>query len=344
MRWPGSEAIMRALLERLCAGESMSRGDAEQAFDAVMGGDCPPATLAALLVAMKTKGETPDEIAGAATAMRRHAIPFPRPDYAFADCCGTGGDGAGTLNVSTAVAFILAECGLPVAKHGNRAVSSSSGSADVLQELGLRLDPEPVVARRMLDETGFCFLFAPQYHPGVKHAMPVRRELGMRTLFNLLGPLSHPAAPPVQLLGVYDSGLCVPLAETLGRLGCTTALVVNGGVDEVALHGPTHAALLRDGAVSVERIEPAQAGLAPRPLSDLAGGTIKYNAAALLALLDGDAETAYAQAVALNAGAALWALGRHPTLADGTAHALDAIRSGQARRRLDDAVRIGHDG
>lgn len=333
---------MRALLERLCAGESLTRSDAEQAFDAVMRGDCPPATLAALLVALKVKGEMPAEIAGAATAMRRSAVAFPRPEYRFADCCGTGGDGAGTLNVSTAVAFVLAECGLPVAKHGNRAVSSQSGSADVLEALGLRLDPAPEVARRMLDETGFCFLFAPQYHPGVRFAMPVRRELGMRTLFNLLGPLAHPAAPPVQLLGVYDAALCTPLAETLGYLGCATALVVNGGVDEVALHGATTAALLRDGVVEQVVIEPEQAGLKRRALADLAGADIAGNAAALAALLDGEADTAYAQAVALNAGAALWAVGDYASLEESTACALDAIGSGRLRRRLDDAVRIGH--
>lgn len=335
---------MRALLERLCAGESLTRLDAEQAFDTVMRGDCPPTTLAALLVALKVKGEMPPEIAGAAAAMRRRAIPFPRPDYRFADCCGTGGDGAGTLNVSTAVAFVLAECGLPVAKHGNRAVSSQSGSADVLEALGLRLDPEPELARRMLDETGFCFLFAPQYHPGVKFAMPVRRELGMRTVFNLLGPLAHPAAPPVQLLGVYDAALCTPLAETLGQLGCTTALVVNGGVDEVALHRATTAALLRDGVVEQIEIEPEQAGLKRRALAELAGADIADNAAALAQLLDGDADTAYAQAVALNAGAALWAVGDDATLAEGTTRALEAIRSGRLRHRLDNAVRIGNGG
>jgi len=333
---------MQKLLERLCDGASLSRAESETAFDAVMRGDCPPATLAALLVAMKAKGEHPDEIAGAATAMRRHAIEFPRPDYEFADCCGTGGDGAGTLNVSTAVAFVLAECGLPVAKHGNRAVSSKSGSADVLQVLGLQLDVEPGVSRRMLDETGFCFLFAPQYHPGVAHAMPVRRELGIRTLFNLLGPLSHPAAPPVQLLGVYDPALCRPLAETLHHLGCNTALVVNGGVDEIALHGPTEAALLRDGRVVTMTITPEQAGVRTRALAELAGSDADTNAVALRNLLSGHGSDAYTDAVAVNAGAALWATRRADSLAEGTALAKQAIASGVALRRLQAAVEISH--
>ncbi len=333
---------MHSLLERLCGGVSLSRVESEHAFDAVMRGDCPPATLAALLVAMKAKGEQPDEIAGAATAMRRHAISFPRPEYAFADCCGTGGDGAGTLNVSTAVAFVLAECGLPVAKHGNRAVSSRSGSADVLQVLGLKLDPEPNISRHMLDETGFCFLFAPQYHPGVAHAMPVRRELGIRTLFNLLGPLSHPAAPPVQLLGVYDPELCRPLAETLHHLGCETALVVNGGVDEIALHGPTEAALLRDGQVVTMTITPEHAGLRSRALAELAGGDADNNAQALRKLLAGQGDEAYADAVAINAGAALWATRRAASLIEGTELAKQAIASGGALRRLQAAVEISH--
>ncbi len=333
---------MQSVLERLYAGDSMSREESHELFSSVLQGGCPPVTLAALLVALKLKGENPDEITGAATAMRARAHPFPRPDYEFADTCGTGGDGAGTLNVSTAVAFVLAECGLPVAKHGNRAVSSRSGSADVLEALGMKLDPPPVVARRMLDETGFCFLFAPQYHPAVAHAMPVRRELATRTVFNLLGPLAHPAAPPLQLLGVYDAALCRTMAETLAQLGCKTALVVNGGVDEVALHGPTTTALLRDGVVVERRIEPADAELDRRPLGALAGGDAAFNADALTALLRGDTASAYSDAVALNAGALLWTARRADTLAAGVMQARAAIASGGAYARLKHAVGLSH--
>lgn len=333
---------MQPVLERLYAGGSMSREESRDLFGSVLQGACPPVTLAALLVALKLKGEDPDEIAGAATAMRACAHPFPRPDYEFADTCGTGGDGAGTLNVSTAVAFVLAECGLPVAKHGNRAVSSRSGSADVLEALGMKLDPPPGVARRMLDETGFCFLFAPQYHPAVAHAMPVRRELATRTVFNLLGPLAHPAAPPLQLLGVYDAALCRTMAETLAQLGCKTALVVNGGVDEVALHGPTTTALLRDGVIVERYIEPADAELEPRPLGALAGGGAAFNADALTALLRGDTTSAYSDAVALNAGALLWTARRADTLAAGVVQARAAIASGGAYARLEQAVGVSH--
>lgn len=333
---------MHAQFEALYAGRSLSRRESRDVFEQVMRGECSPIAIAALLVALKAKGEHSDEVAGAAAALRAHARPFPRPDYLFADTCGTGGDGAGTLNISTAVALVLAECGIPVAKHGNRAVSSRSGSADVLEALGLKLDPEPQVARRMLDETGFCFLFAPQYHPATAHAMPVRRELATRTLFNLVGPLVHPGAPPLQLVGVYDARLCRTVAETLRTLGCTTALVVNGGVDEVALHGPTHAALLRDGTIEELTIQPADAGLRPRALAELAGGGAAENAQALTALLSGCSRGAYAEAVALNAGAVLWVARRVQTLADGVVAARDAIASGRCQSRLDRAVAISH--
>ncbi len=333
---------MQPLLEKLCAGRALSQDESRGLFEGVMRGECPPATLAALLVALRIKGEHSDEIAGAAAAMRASALPFPRPDYAFADCCGTGGDGAGTLNVSTAVAFVLAACGLPVAKHGNRAVSSRAGSADVLEALGMKLGIAPNNARRMLDETGFCFLFAPQYHAGVRHAMPVRRELATRTLFNLLGPLSHPAAPPLQLLGVYDAGLCRTVAMTLRQLGCRTALVVNGGIDEIALHGPTQVAHLHDGEIDTFVIDPRDAGLEPQPLDALAGGDAAFNATVLRRLLGGEDNGAFADAVALNAGAMLWACGRAANLRDACAFVREAIASGRALERLEHAVEISH--
>lgn len=334
---------MQPLLEKLCDGRALSRDETRGLFDRVMRGECPPATLAALLVALKIKGEDSDEIAGAAAALRANALRFPRPDYPFADCCGTGGDGAGTLNVSTAVAFVLAECGLPVAKHGNRAVSSRAGSADVLEALGMRLDPPPEVARRMLDATGFCFLFAPLYHAGVRHAMPVRRELATRTVFNLLGPLSHPAAPPLQLIGVYDAKLCRTVALTLQQLGCESALVVNGGIDEIALHGPTRAVRLHGGEIEDLVIEPRDAGLAAQPLAALAGGDATDNAARLRRMLAGKESGAFANAVALNAGAMLWASERAANVRTGCERAADAIASGRALARLDQAVAISHD-
>lgn len=333
---------MQPLLERLCAGHALTQAETRALFDDVVHGRCSATKLAALLVALKIKGEDSNEIAGAAAALRANALAFPRPEYEFADCCGTGGDGAGTLNVSTAVAFVLAECGLPVAKHGNRSVSSRSGSADVLEALGLKLDPEPAIARRMLDETGFCFLFAPQYHAGVKHAMPVRRDLATRTLFNLLGPLAHPASPPLQLLGVYDASLCRTVAATLRELGCRRALVVNGGIDEIALHGTTHAARLNEGEITEFSIEPRDAGFPNAPLGALQGGDALFNARALESLLCGRADDAHAQAVALNAGAMLWIAGRARNLAEGSECALAAIQGGRVIARLERAVEISH--
>lgn len=336
---------MQPLLERLCAGRTLSQFESRALFDDVVHGRCSGATLAALLIALKIKGENSDEVAGAAAALRANALAFPRPDYAFADCCGTGGDGAGTLNVSTAVAFVLAECGLPVAKHGNRSVSSRSGSADVLETLGMKLDPAPATARRMLDETGFCFLFAPQYHAGIRHAMPVRRELATRTVFNLLGPLAHPASPPLQLVGVYDAALCRTVAETLHELGCRRGLVVNGGIDEIALHGTTRVARLCDGEIMEFSLEPRDAGLDPQPLAALRGGDAAFNARALERVLGGGQEHAgaYADAIALNAGALLWTAGLADDLAAGCEQARAAIRSGRAFARLERAVEMSHD-
>lgn len=332
---------MHALLEEIYDGRSLTEEQARSLFTTVMAGECEPAMLAALLVALKMKGERSAEIAGAAAAMRDAAAHFPRPDYPFADTAGTGGDGAGTLNVSTAAALVLAECGLPVAKHGNRAVSSRSGSADVLEAMGFELDVPAETSRTMLDETGFCFLFAPQYHPGVRHAMPVRNLLATRTLFNLLGPLVHPAAPPVQLMGVYDAALCSTLAETLRSLGCVTALVVNGGIDEVAVHRETHAVLLRDGGITEHTITPEDAGLARHPLDALSGGDAGENAARTRALLAGATDPAYADAVAMNAGALLWAAGRADTLRDGVDRARSALASGACLVRFERAVEIG---
>jgi anthranilate phosphoribosyltransferase len=321
----------------------LSREEMTGAFSHLMAGGYTEVEIAALVAALKARGESPEEIAGAAEALRGAARPFPRPDYPFADTCGTGGDGTGTVNVSTAVAIVSAELGLPVAKHGNRSVSSRSGSADVLEALGVRLDPDPDTARRCLDEVGICFLFAPLYHSGVRHAMPVRKILATRTIFNLLGPLSNPSHPEYQLLGVYDPALCTPLAVTLGLLGVEAALVVHGdGLDEVALHGPTTASLWRDGRVTELELTPEEAGLSRQPIEALQGGDPATNARLLRALLEGAGPRAHRDAVALNAGALAWIAGRADTLGDGAALALDAIDSGRAAARLDAWVELSH--
>lgn len=322
---------------------SLERGEALRLFRAIVAGDLGEIEIAAVLAALKTRGETPVEIAGAAEALRESAHPFPIPDYAFADTCGTGGDGVGSLNVSTAVAFVAAEMGVPVAKHGNRSVSSRCGSADVLEMLGVRLDASPEVSRRCLDEVGICFLLAPQYHPGVRHAMPVRRTLATRTMFNLLGPLANPARPPMQLMGVYDPQLVAPLAETLGLLGARAALVVHGaGHDELVLHGSSTVARWKEGRLDTLMITPERAGVASAGPDALQGGEPEENAAWLRGLLSGKGTQAQVDAVALNTGALLWLADRFSTLAEAVAAAVVVIRSGAPVRRLDQLIELSH--
>lgn len=322
---------------------NLDRNESFGVFQRIVQGDMVEVEIAAILAAFKTRGETPAEIAGAAQAMRSAAVPFPVPDYPYADTCGTGGDGVGSLNISTAVAFVAAEMGIPVAKHGNRSVSSRCGSADVLESLGVALDVSPERSRRCLDEAGVCFLLAPQYHPGVRHAMPVRRALATRTMFNLLGPLANPARPTWQLMGVYDPRLVAPLAETLGLLGCSAALVVHGsGHDELALHGSSTVARWKNGQLDTLVITPEGAGVSPAPADALQGGGPEENAAWLRALLEGQATTAQVDAVALNAGALAWVADADPTLPAAVARAREVILSGAAVRRLNHLIELTH--
>jgi anthranilate phosphoribosyltransferase len=327
---------MRSALETLTSGRDLAPEEAEIAFAQVVAGQADPMQFAALLAALKTKGETHGELTGAARALLAASTPFSRPDYLFADTCGTGGDHAGTINVSTAAAFVSAAAGLPVAKHGNRSVSSMCGSADVLEIFGAKLDVTPAQSRAALDQTGVCFLFAPLYHPGMKHAGPVRQALKIRTIMNVLGPLLNPARPDVQIMGVSELRLIAPAAETLRALGTKAALVVHGsGLDEVALHGVTHAARLAGGEIDYLELTPEDAGLARAEIAALKGGGPEANAATLRALLSGKGEVAHDHAVALNAGALLWTAGLEASLRDGVARALQALKSGEAGRRLD---------
>lgn len=322
-------------LPRLLAGEDLSAEDSQHLFERLVLGRLEPAEIAGMLIALRMKGETPEEMIGAAQGLLAAATHFPAPEGLFADCCGTGGDGAGTINVSTAAGLVAAACGLPVVKHGNRSVSSRCGSADVLEALGLRLDLSPERARALLDSVGFTFLFAPAYHPGMKHAALVRRQLSVRTVMNLLGPCVNPARPPVQLLGVADPKMLRRIAQVLAALGVTRALVVHGGgLDEVALHSETRAIRLVDGELSEVLLTPEEAGCARTPLSALEGGDPTVNAERLKALLEGGGEEAEAQAVAINAGALLWTAGKAGSFAEGTAMARDALRSGRAGATL----------
>ncbi|MEO7564368.1 MAG: anthranilate phosphoribosyltransferase [Sphingomicrobium sp.] len=323
-------------LPRLLTGEDLPIEDSEHLFERLVLGKLEPAEIAGMLIALRMKGETAEEMIGAARALQAAATAFERPDYLFADCCGTGGDGSGMINVSTASAFAAAAAGLPLAKHGNRSVSSKCGSADVLEALGARLDVEPTKARQMLDETGFCFLFAPAYHPGMKHAALVRRQLSVRTVMNLLGPCVNPARPPVQLLGVADPKMLRRIALTLDAMGVREALVVHGsGTDEVALHGETRGIRLRDGEMEEVEITPEDAGLERAPLSVVIGGDASENGARLRALLDGKGTPAERDIVALNAGALLMTAGKAPTLREGVALAADSLATGAAGKILD---------
>ena len=326
-------------IARLLDGEDLERGAARSLFSRIVEGSLSEPLMAGAFVALRVKGESAEELIGAAEALRDASRAFPSPSYLFADSCGTGGDFSGSINVSTAAGLVAAACGLPVVKHGNRSFTSKCGSADVLEALGARLDLSPLESREILDQTGFCFLLAPLYHPGIAHAGPVRRALKVRTIMNLLGPCLNPARPKVQLLGVADPLLVRPIAETLQALGVERALVVHGsGLDEIAVHGFTRAVSVQGASLEELEITPEQAGLDRMPLQQIVGGSPQENAQRLAALLSGrggDADTAI---VALNAGALLMIAGLSVDLREGTAMALDCLRSGQANALLQNFI------
>lgn len=325
---------MNAILEKLYQAQILTQAESHQLFSAIITGQLEPTQLAAALIAMKVRGERPEEIAGAATALLEDARAFPRPDYAFADIVGTGGDGSNSINISTASAFVASACGLKVAKHGNRSVSSKSGSSDLLAAFGISLDLPAEQARQALDELNVCFLFAPQYHTGFRHAMPVRQQLKTRTLFNVLGPLINPARPPLAVIGVYSPELVLPVAKTLKMLGYQRAAVVHGGgMDEVALHSATQVAELRDGEITCYQLTPEDFGLSFHPQEALAGGTPEENRDILARLLQGKGERAHEDAVAANVALLLKIFGNED-LQENARTALNVIRSGQAYERV----------
>jgi anthranilate phosphoribosyltransferase len=330
------DCASEAAITRLLDGGDLDRGDARALFSRIVEGSLSEPLMAAAFVALRVKGETAEELTGAALALREAARPFPMPSYLFADSCGTGGDFSGSINVSTAAGLVAAACGLPVVKHGNRSFTSKCGSADVLEALGARLDLSALESREIFDRTGFCFLLAPLYHPGIAHAGPVRRALKVRTIMNLLGPCLNPARPKVQLLGVADPALLRPIAETLRALGVERALVVHGsGLDEVALHGFTRAVSLSGRKLEDIEITPEQAGLRRMSADKITGGTPAENAARLGELLSGRGGGADAAIVALNAGALLMTAGKSPDLREGVGIAFDALRSGRAKATLE---------
>lgn len=331
-------------LPKLLAGEDLPAEDSEHLFERLVLGRLEPAEIAGMLIALRMKGETADEMIGAARALSAAARAFDRPDYPFADCCGTGGDGSGLINVSTATAFVAAAAGLPIVKHGNRSISSRCGSADVIEALGAQIDLSPEKARALLDEIGFCFLFAPAYHPGMKHAALVRRQLSVRTVMNLLGPCINPARPPIQLLGVADPKMLRRIARTLDAMGVDEALVVHGsGLDEVALHGDTRAIRLSNGEMTELEISPEDAGLERAPLKVVTGGDPEENAARLRALLAGRGTGAETDIVILNAAALLHTAGKAATLKEAAGVAREALLSGKAAAVLESLIEASRD-
>ena len=313
------------------AGQPLGAADTRRLFDAIFTGRLSEDEIIAYLSATADRKPTVDELVGAVTSMRHHMRSIAAPAGAI-DLCGTGGDGLGTLNISTAVSFVVAACGVPVAKHGNRSASSRSGAADVLEALGVNIDLDPDTAAAVLAEAGLVFLFAQTYHPAMKHVGGARKQIGRRTIFNLLGPLASPARVTRQLVGVFSSDWLVPYAEALKALGSSRAWIVHGrdGLDELSISGPTQIAVLEQGAVTTREVTPEDAGLARRPLAEIAGGDAAHNAAALRHLLEGDASGAYRQIVLLNAAAALIVAGKAKNLGDGARMADDAIRDGRA--------------
>ncbi|WP_026972317.1 anthranilate phosphoribosyltransferase [Aliagarivorans marinus] len=321
---------MKQYLEQVFSGTDLSTDQASDFFNQVIQGEIDPIILSSMLTALKIKGEQPSEYTGAARASLANARPFPSPDYDFCDIVGTGGDGHNTINISTTSAFVAASLGVKVAKHGNRSVSSLSGSSDLLNQLGVNIEMTPETARKCLDELNLCFLFAPQYHAGFRHAAPVRQTLKTRTIFNVLGPLVNPARPTHQLLGVYSPNLIKPIAETLVELGLKRALVVHGaGLDEVAVHGETQVAELKDGELSYYTLTPSDFGVSQYPLGEIAGGTPERNCQVTELLLQGKASPAQTAAVAVNVAALLRATGVQDDFKVGVEMAIAEMQSGR---------------
>jgi len=335
-----SQPVLAEAIDRLLAGEDLGREGAAVALDVVMSGQADPAQTAGFLIALRAKGESSAELAGLAGVIRRRAVAVTPPDGPFVDTCGTGG-GISTFNISTAAAFVAAGAGVAVAKHGARSNTSSSGSADVLEALGARIDLSPEAVSECLHEVGFGFMFAPSHHPAFAHVVPVRRALGVRTVFNLIGPLANPAGARRQVIGVAQESDLRRIGDALAELGAERALVVRGrdGMDELSSAAVSDAVQVEDGAVKHIEVDPAALGIDAPPAWALAGATPADNAGVIRGVFDGDLGPA-GDVVALNAGAALWVSGRAGTLADGVGMARESISSGAARDRLERFVAL----
>ena len=338
--------MIQQALAKLLDGHDLSREQSREAMGAIMTGEATPGQIGGFLIALRIKGETPDEIAGFAEAIRGQVLAVRPKRDDLVDTAGTGGDGQATINISTAAALVAAAAGAAVAKHGNRAVSSASGSADVLEALGFSLEAPPERIARSIDELGFGFLFAPTHHPGFRHAAPVRKELATRTVFNVLGPLTNPAGARAQIVGVYDPRLVPTIAEVLARLGARRAFVVHGafGVDELSPAGPNLVCEVVDGSVHQREIDPLDLGVPRCAPEALRGGSPEENAAVIRAVFSGAEQGARRDAILLNAAGAIAAAGHAEDLREGLDLARKAIDSGAAAERLDALAAFSRDG
>jgi anthranilate phosphoribosyltransferase len=333
--------MIRAALAELLEGRSLSREQAREVMDQIMRGEATQAQIGGFLIALRLKGESADEIAGCAEAMRDHVLPVRPQRDDLVDTAGTGGDGASTINISTAAAIVAAAGGAGVAKHGNRAVSSASGSADVLEALGFQLEQSPERIAQSIDELGFGFMFAPAHHPAMRHAAPARRELAARTVFNVLGPLTNPAGARAQVIGVYAPSLVRTVAEVLAQLGARRAFVVHGadGIDELSPAGPNHVCEVVDGEIRERVIDPIELGIERCDSAALRGGSPAENASAIREVFAG-ADGGRRDAILLNAAGAIAASGHAEDLREGLELAREAVDSGAAAARLDELARF----
>ena len=332
----GLKEMIREAISKVVDGEDLSREEAVATMNEIMSGDATPAQIACFLTALRLKGETVDEITGCATIMREKVTKIEAQSQPLVDTCGTGGDGAHTFNISTTAAFVAAGAGLHIAKHGNRSVSSKSGSADVLKALGVNIESDAATVAKCVDEVGIGFLFAPMLHPAMKHAIGPRREIGIRTIFNILGPLTNPAGAKAQILGVYDAGLTETLANVLKNLGSEHVFVVHGcdGLDEITVTDKTQVAELVNGEVKCYQIAPEDFGISKSDISGLVGGVAEENAQITLDILKGQ-KGPKRDIVLLNSAAAIVAGGLAADLAEGVRTAAESIDSGKALERLE---------
>lgn len=335
---------MTNILSTLVDGQDLDQQSMTAFFEQMLNGETDPILLASVLIALKIKGETPAEISGAAIAIKAAAKQFPPQTNSVADCVGTGGDGANTINISTTAAILAAACGLKMAKHGNRSVSSMSGSADLLEAFGVNLTMSPATASNCLDKANLCFLYAPAYHSGFKHAAAVRKTMGVRTLFNILGPLANPAYPNIMLLGVYTPDLLMPMAEALRLTGVERAFVVYGsGLDEIALHGETQVIEINGEQLIERTISPQDFGLNSYSIEEIKGGTPQENADIIKAILSGKGQEAHNSAVIINCAALLYLHGKAENLKAAAQLASEVLKSGKGLTTLELLVSLSNE-